>query len=905
MTPRFSLLALIAINLLGCYMILDSFIRHQRDAPGCQMSYSRPSFIHIPVPQSRLAAKYSLYLYREGGIDSPSQLQGVPTLFIPGHAGSYKQGRSIAAESAYYYQGLPSKNYRYGLDVFTVDLNEEFSAIDGGLIQDQAEYLNDATKKILSFYQPIAEYQGRPVPKSVLVVGHSMGGIVARVMQHLPNYETGSINTIFTLATPHSIPPIILDSTLDEIYRHSLSQPLNNTVLISLAGGTQDTIVNSDAAILSPSPSALTVFTTAIPGVWTGCDHMAILWCNQLVKKVAAALVDITDIRSPSQTVPANDRMHIFKSYLSPPQSAVMDSEWKTPNLSASSIYIDGTKPQYLQPQNGQQLVFTLNKHIGDMGIITNIQHLNLLRVRLCKTDADNLGCSSVKSGFHILPSPTKGKTQPFEHNESPLWLLNLEYDFLKDFDILVMDYEQENLNKDHFIRTGMYASTTNQGIEKFGLSSFWELAFNKGALLEVDSQQYLGSVFHFPEIKSPLLAFKLSVVGNSSSFFSKPSSSKTYQPLVKQSFYGESKFHILSNDQISAPIHLHRGQPLNGNDKDSTDGLILTVWPLSHDHGPIHLLLKLDWYGSIGKSVLRLGPALPMCLFVVTLSFMSHQLSSLSPDRRPCIDLAGSLMAWLTNRGKYSFLNLCILVVLVTCIQQAWPEQMDSEWLVGNVYHLPTFLWGIPLALFILAAGLLMSISVILSLLVYVLQWIMPSSTSSRPRFAYTNCAVWIVLISCLSWLPISIVVMVIYLQWLFLCAASYSSARLSNSTSDWIKYRCQFAVFMVLTTWLPYHIPRVIVYIRDLMVGWHYSASLTSILCDMDVIVALGLLYTIGWCDSICKSSTSMAYLSKISYGFALYYTVLGIQRPFTLRHLVTSIFSYIVPLFYKYTI
>jgi hypothetical protein len=214
------------------------------------------------------------------------------------------------------------------------DLNEEFSAIDGGLIQDQAEYLNDAIQQILSFYKPIAEYQNRPIPTSVLIVGHSMGGVVARVMQHLPNYARGSINTIFTLATPHSMPPIILDPTLDLVYRRFLSQPLNNdTVLISVAGGTQDTIVNSDAAILPPCPFALTVFTTAIPGVWTGCDHMAILWCNQLVKKVAAALVDIIDIRSSSQMVPANDRMDIFKNYLSPSSSVTLDSGKKKNNI--------------------------------------------------------------------------------------------------------------------------------------------------------------------------------------------------------------------------------------------------------------------------------------------------------------------------------------------------------------------------------------------------------------------------------------------------------------------------------------------------------------------------------------------------------------------------------------------
>jgi hypothetical protein len=212
-----------------------------------------------------------------------------------------------------------------------VDLNEEFSAIAGDLVYDQAEYLNDAIKQILTFYQDIAQYQGRPIPASVIVIGHSMGGIVARIMQHLPNYIPGSINTIFTLATPHSMAPIVLDSSTDMIYRRHLSQPLNDTMVISVAGGTQDITVNTDAAILPPSmATGLTVFATAVPGVWTGCDHMAIMWCNQLVKKVAAALVDSTDIRSTSQTAPLDERRRIFEKHLIPTSSVVLDPGRRT-----------------------------------------------------------------------------------------------------------------------------------------------------------------------------------------------------------------------------------------------------------------------------------------------------------------------------------------------------------------------------------------------------------------------------------------------------------------------------------------------------------------------------------------------------------------------------------------------
>ncbi|KAI8144743.1 PGAP1-like protein-domain-containing protein [Fennellomyces sp. T-0311] len=253
------------------------------------MSYSRPSFVPIdPGPDSRLGQKYTLYLFREGFMDAPNEPKGMPALFIPGHAGSYKQVRSIAATSTYYYkQNKPDGNR---LDFFTVDLNEEFSALSGQLLYDQAEYLNDAIERILSLYN-----QG----SSVLVVGHSMGGIVARLMLTLPNYRPNTIQTILTLATPHTQPPIVLGPKMARVYGKIRSFDTNMT-LVSLAGGTTDSIVNSDAAIL-PAGAGLTAFSTAIPKVWTTCDHMAILWCNQLVRVISAALVDSVQVRPSIQ----------------------------------------------------------------------------------------------------------------------------------------------------------------------------------------------------------------------------------------------------------------------------------------------------------------------------------------------------------------------------------------------------------------------------------------------------------------------------------------------------------------------------------------------------------------------------------------------------------------------------
>ena len=220
------------------------------------------------------------------------------------------------------------------LDFFTVDFNEDFTAFHGQTLLDQAEYLNEAIRYILSLYLD-PRMSGRdpdlPDPTSVIILGHSMGGVVARTMLILPNYQSNSINTIVTMSAPHSRPPVTFDSEIVRIYddindywRQAYSQqwannnPLWHVTLVSIAGGGLDTVVPSDYASLEsivPDTHGFTVFTSTIPTVWTSMDHQAILWCDQFRKVVAKALYDIVDVSRPSQTKPRAERMRVFKKY--------------------------------------------------------------------------------------------------------------------------------------------------------------------------------------------------------------------------------------------------------------------------------------------------------------------------------------------------------------------------------------------------------------------------------------------------------------------------------------------------------------------------------------------------------------------------------------------------------------
>jgi hypothetical protein len=122
---------------------------------------------------------------------------GIPVLYIPGNSGSYKQVRSFGAEayrgffgSAFYpSNGLDELLGRDGpedgknknsLDFWTVDFNEELSGLSGHLLENQIDYVLDCIKFLNILYakkfKPRFE-TGREA--SIILVGHSMGGIVA------------------------------------------------------------------------------------------------------------------------------------------------------------------------------------------------------------------------------------------------------------------------------------------------------------------------------------------------------------------------------------------------------------------------------------------------------------------------------------------------------------------------------------------------------------------------------------------------------------------------------------------------------------------------------------------------------------------------------------------------------
>lgn len=246
---------------------------------------------------------------------------GAPVLFIPGNSGSYKQSRSLASVGLR--KGIDNDWFQH-LDYFAVDLNEEYSALFGGVLEDQTQFIEHCIRAILKLYRRLPN-----PPNQIVIVGHSIGGKIAQKL--LSNPDTAQlINTVIALASPMDKPVINVDHHIDSFYesidsywmenrqilesnnscglkqrREALSRTetriLDDKLLITIGGGNRDLMVHS--GLTDSKFSDLHTMTTSIPKVWVEADHLCIVWCLQLVLVVNRFLYSIiapTNYKGPT-----------------------------------------------------------------------------------------------------------------------------------------------------------------------------------------------------------------------------------------------------------------------------------------------------------------------------------------------------------------------------------------------------------------------------------------------------------------------------------------------------------------------------------------------------------------------------------------------------------------------------
>ncbi|KZP13457.1 PGAP1-domain-containing protein [Athelia psychrophila] len=292
-TTGIGLLSLVLVLLL---CLASTEIPGSLSPQGCRMAWMSPSYVlqsGLDKSWSPLGDRYSLWLYREVGWEGTPG-SGIPVLFIPGNAGSSHQVRSIASSATRQFYESPNivspafsgRNIK-PLDFYTVDFNEDFSALHGPTLKSQISYSTRAIDYILSQY---------PAGTKLIVMGHSMGGVVATSL--LPSTN---ISAVITMSTPHTIPPAPFDAHIAQVYVHNMDiLATDSTPILSLCGGAADVMIRSESCILPPISESnsepifrRTVFTSALEGSWTGVGHQAMVWCHQVRWRVARAALEL------------------------------------------------------------------------------------------------------------------------------------------------------------------------------------------------------------------------------------------------------------------------------------------------------------------------------------------------------------------------------------------------------------------------------------------------------------------------------------------------------------------------------------------------------------------------------------------------------------------------------------
>lgn len=322
----------------------------------CQMTFMMepPKFIRVPIdddlsqshrqrqdskPKSD-TTKYKLYMYSELGFPSSSDISrdlkdSMPVLFIPGNAGSYQQVRSLA--STCIRQQLTSlKAFKFIF--YTVDFRGQLSGLSGDLIEEQIRYVDKCLKQITRLHTTSTG--------GVIVVGHSVGGLIAKALFAVPNFDTKSVPLIINLASPLTRPLLNFDSKTLAIYERTHNfwskKPSDfKTVSISISGGRPDRLVPMHLTRDTDYDFSLT--TSSINGVWLETDHVCITWCKELVHKISSLLSAIMD---KTQTMLIQDKRKVLsivkKELLSRPERPTILNQAET--LSNREAFDDTTE---------------------------------------------------------------------------------------------------------------------------------------------------------------------------------------------------------------------------------------------------------------------------------------------------------------------------------------------------------------------------------------------------------------------------------------------------------------------------------------------------------------------------------------------------------------------------------
>ena len=426
---------------------------------GCEMTYmfEYPEYIRIKLKKnvSQKYPRYGLYLYGEGLYAQEQKWSflpsGIPVLFIPGNAGSYRQVRSLASVAL-----RKAERHRNHFNYFTTDFDEDFSGLYGGVLMAQVNFVHSCLKHIVKIY-------GKKESISLILIGHSMGGMIARALFTLDNFQSKFVSIIITLGTPHVAPILPLDNQLDAFYfrvndfwKHSPS--ISNLSVISLAGGARDILVPAKHCALPRNMDIqlqYSAVTTAVPNVWLTIDHLALCWCKQLILVINRVLFALTDEDNYSIRITEDKvrQVQILQQYFGVQNEDILS---ETRFDESSTIYNKiNLWNDYQEISISRAFLIPVNTNDGDAQFIAISNSFGDISLQSCQSVENDRCTGSKVISFQALPKMSKQKAG-FVHLTKLTNTSYIKISNLRDRPQLAMQF------------LPMYS--TNEQFDKFGI---------------------------------------------------------------------------------------------------------------------------------------------------------------------------------------------------------------------------------------------------------------------------------------------------------------------------------------------------------------------------------------------------------------------------------------------------
>ncbi|OJI81783.1 hypothetical protein ASPTUDRAFT_733556 [Aspergillus tubingensis CBS 134.48] len=974
------------------FFILRSFSERQIGGDGCGIPVMSPTFLRMvgfDTEHTRFASKYNLFLYREEGVDPYNQenlgLNGAPVLFLPGNAGSYRQVRSLAAEASRHYADVVRhdeerlKSGTRSLDFFMIDFNEDLAAFHGQTLLDQAEYVNEAVSYILSLYHDPRRSRrdpGLPDPSAVILVGHSMGGIVARTALTMTNYQANSVNTIVTMSAPHAKPPVSFESDIvhtykqiNDYWRDAYSQtwannnPLWHLTLISIAGGSRDTVVPSDYASISslvPDTHGFTVFTSTIPDVWIGMDHLSITWCDQFRKAIIKSLFDVVDVRRASQTKPRAERMRIFKKwYLTGLEPT---AERTLPQKEPSTLLTLEDSTNIILPQ-GQRLILrelghspNTNVHLlpvppqgvsGKKFTLLTDQKLDnpgeqgTLEVLFCSVfplhngkfasifsmnmdfsgssaGSTRLACkNAAEDGIH-LPASTRTSKQAYDRT-SPFSYLQYDLEDLVEHQFVAVVDKARSPTRGWVVAE--FSDSSDSVIRaRVGLGGL----LSAGLKMRLPANRPMLTEVRIPALHSSLLNYKLKIVRRG--YGEQP---ELFAPLLRQSIPDphESKFFV-NVKQVNVNLHgVAPFMPPPLREQATLGGVSFHLWTDPSSESTVDISLSVDVLGSLGELVMRYRTVFAAFPILVIALVLRKQFQ-VYDETGYFITFAEGLDSTLRSSLPILLLAMSLLASSLATSTTLPPSDDPFHWRTNSTESpidftkndlllgsQDAFFWFLVPVFGLISVGVCVMMNYVALSLLSVLSFFygllnsksgyikrddkgnLPIFSAPTPRRRLINTAILLILVA--TTIPYQFAYMVACIVQLATCVRAQWHAKETKSTTHYNFANLTYSIFLLMLWILPINILVLLVWAHNLVVHWFMPfSSHHNVLSIMPFILLVEAMTTGTMVPRV--SSRLKNVTSLILFALAIYSAVYGVSYGYLLHHLTNLFAAWLVGIY-----